>query len=180
MQRPGTRAAVEIGLKSEEPRGEHFLAAQLAPGFGIDPWPFHLDRQRRRIGENWYHLMQTNDASRVEQVLALAREQLDLARIGSGPTRSLGVGSEYKDDSAADFIMQDLGRFPGQGADIIEMGLRGRSIRLRHMTINALRDWGRDRWPAGTEDFVRAALVREPEQDVQNRLKLLLAGRLTD
>lgn len=180
MQKPGVRTAVEAGLQSDEPWGQHFVAAQLAPNFGIDAWPYHLDRQQRRIGENWWHLMQTNDPNRVDMVLELAREQLNLALVGSGPSRALGIGPGYRDDGAVDFIVQDLRRFPGHGADFIDVGLRGRSIRLRHMAINALRDWGRERWPEGLESLVKAAMLREPEQDVRDRMKLLLAGKLTD
>lgn len=180
MQRPGARASVEAGLTSEEPWGDHFVAAQLAPEFGIDPWPSHLARQRRKIGDNWWHLMQTKDPNRVEQVLSLAREQLDLALVGSGPTSSLGLDLQYKDDQAVDFIVQDLKRFPGVGADFVDVGLRGRTTRLRNMAINALRDWGRDRWPAGAADWVAGALSREPDEDLRKRLELLLANKLAD
>jgi hypothetical protein len=180
LQKPGVRAAIEAGLRSDEPWGPHFVAARLAPAFGIDPWPFHLDRQRRRIGDNWWHLMQTEDANRVDEVIALARGQLDLALVGSGPSSALGLGPGFRDDSAVDFIVQDLRRFPGHGADFIEVGLNGRSIRLRHMAINALRDWGREHWPEGMDSAVKAALLREPEQDVRDRMKLLLAGKLAD
>lgn len=177
LQKPGARSAVEAGLASDEPWGDHFVAAQLAPEFGIDPWPRHLDRQRRRIGRNWWHLMQTTDAARVDEVLALAREQLDLGRVGSGPTRSLGLGQDYEDDSAVDFIVQDLRRFPGHGADFIAVGLRGRSVRLRNLTIKALSDWGRESWPPGTEARLRIAIEQEPVDDVRERLGSLLAGR---
>lgn len=180
MQKPGARAAVEAGLRNDEPWGEHFVAAQLTPLFDIDAWPFHLDRQRRRIGDNWWHLMRTNDSGRVNEVLALGREQLDLELVGSGPTGSLGLGVEYKDDSAVDFIVQDLRRFPGYGADFIDVGLRGRSVRLRNMAINALRDWGRHQWPSGADDQIKTALLKEPEQEVRDRLKQLLAGQLND
>lgn len=180
MQKPGARAAVETGLLSDAEWGDYFVAAQLAPSFGIDPWPRHLDRQRRGIGDNWWHLMQTTDAQRVEQVLALARAQLDLDTVGSGPTSSLGLGLEFKDDSAVDFIVQDLRRFPGIGWDIVKVGLRGRSVRLRNMAINALRDWGRANWPADAEAAVKSAMKRETESDVRGRMADLLAGRLKD
>jgi len=180
LQKPGARDAVVAGLARNDPWGAPMIAAAIAPQFGIDPWPRYLERQQQRIGENWWYLMQTDDPVRVGQVLDIARSQLDLAKVGSGPTDSLGLGQEFRDDSALDFVVQDLKRFPGQGWDLIEIGLRARTVRLRNMAINALRDWGRGAWPEGAEDAVRDAFTREPEADVRERFRMLLAGRLKD
>src|SRR5262249_2138700 len=155
-------------------------AAQIAPSFGIDAWPLRLARQRSGEADQWFWLMQTGDAGRIEQVLALARAQLDLALIGSGPTGSLGLGPDFRDDSALDFILQDLGRFPGKGWDLIKVGLRGRSVRPRNMAINALHDWGRETWPADATEELRLAAEREPEEDVRERIQKLIAGEPFD
>jgi hypothetical protein len=180
LQKSGARLTVEVGLTSEEKWGDFFIAAAVAPAFGIDPWPFTFARQERRIGDHWYFLMQTSDAARIDQVLSLARQQLDFAKVGSGPTDSVALGPDYEDDNALAFILQDLGRFPGQGWDLIKIGLRARSVRTRNMAINALRDWGRDAWQDDAEPELSAALRREPDDEVRNRLSDLMAGRLDD
>ena len=118
--------------------------------------------------------MQTDSPDRVEQVLALAREQLDLGKVGSGPSLSLGLGAEFADDSAVDFIVQDLGRFPGFGWDFLRVGLTGRSVRLRNMTLRALAAWGPERWPREVSQLLSAAAAREPDAELRQEMLRLL------
>ena len=178
LQSPEAKAVVERSLECD---GYTFnVAAHIAPSFGIDAWPLRLARQRSGEADQWFWLMRTEDPDRIEQVLGLARAQLDLALIGSGPTGSLGLGPDFRDDSALDFILQDLRRFPGKGWDLLKVGLRGRAVRARNMAINALRDWGQDAWPADAKDELRLAAARETEEDVRERFEKLIAGRLLE
>lgn len=176
------RAAVEGGLTAAD-NYTSSVAADLAPSFEIDPWPLRLARQRDAapgMWDQWWHLMRTNDPERIEQVLDLARARLDLQQIASGPSLGLGLGEAFKDDSALDFVVQDLGRFPGQGFDLIKVALKGRSVRLRNMAIRALHAWGREAWPSDAAGEVEAAAAREPDEDVRQRFRDLLAGTLRD
>lgn len=177
LRTPGARAAVEAGLASDEAWGDYFVAAAIAPSLGIDPWPGHLDRQRRGVGDNWFHLMRTEDPSRIEEVLALARTQLDLAMVGSGPGDGMGLGEAYRDDNALDFIVQELRRFPGMGWDLLKVALRSRTIRPRNMAIQALDAWGHNAWPADAEAALKEALRLEPDDDTREDLRNLLAQR---
>lgn len=176
LDRPEWRSVIEAGLEAEG-FTEFWYAAHAATALGIDAWPYRLRRQRQGIGDDWWGLMQTDDPERVDQVLALARETLDLTLVGSGPTRSLGFGPDYAADSACDFIVQDLRRFPGLGVDFIELALRGRSIRLRNMGLAALEEWGHEHWPPGAEAWLHAAEEREPDPRVATNIANLLAGR---
>jgi hypothetical protein len=63
---------------------------------------------------------------------------------------------------------------------LIQVSLKARTIRLRNMAINALHEWGRDRWPPAAESALKDALHGEPEDNVRQRLQDLLAGRLED
>lgn len=180
LRAPGARAAVEAGLASDEAWGDYFVATAIAPSLGIDPWPRHLDRQRRGIGDHWFHLMRTEEPSRIEEVLALARAQLDLAMVGSGPGDGMGLGEAYQDDHAVDSIVQELRRFPGMGWDLLKVALRSRTIRPRNMAIQALNAWGRTAWPADAEAALKEALRLEPDDDTREDLRDLLARRLAD
>lgn len=179
LQSAEAKAVIEQGLASDDVITFN-IAAEIAPNFGIDAWPLRFERQRSRQSDQWYWLMQTEDPTRIEQVLALARERLDFDLIGSGPTTSLGLGPDFKDDSALNFILQDLRRFPGKGWDLLKVGLRGRTVRARNMAINALRDWGQHVWPSGAMEELRRAAEREPDDDVRQRLQSLAAGQLHD
>jgi hypothetical protein len=170
---------IAAGLSADESRA-FWDAAAAGDLLGIDVWPARLERQRRSRApgdDQWYHLMQTDSRDRIEQVLALARERIDLAKVGSGPQARFGLGLEYEDDTAVDFIVQDLGRFPGSGWDFLRTGLNGRTGRLRNMTLRALEQWGRASWPPDAEALIRAAAEREPEPDLREAMGRLLAGK---
>ena len=157
------------GLGEDDER--HFwLAATAARHLDIDPWDAWFERQRSRRSSAWYQLMQTNDPQRASRVLELARQQLDLAHIASGPGSALGLGPEYRQHSALDFILQDLGRFPVQGWDLVTTGLASPVVRNRHMALKTLAAWGRNQWPADTLQLLRRTLDREPEQSVRERI----------
>ena len=167
-------ALVAEGLRSANER-VFWLACEVGSAIGIDVWPARYERQKFGTSDQWYFLMQTDRDDRIEQVLDLARARLDLAKIGSGPGISLGLGLEYADDQAADFIVQDLKRFAGIGWDLVKIALRGRTIRLRNMALNALAAWGRNTWPSDAVDVLRIALEKEPDNEVRERIRAALA-----
>lgn len=174
--RPGWRDIILEALGSND-RMTFFGATEAATAFEIDVWPHHFARQRDGRTDDWYWLMQTDDAERVEAVIGLAHAQLDLEKVGSGPGLSLGLGPDYADDRAMDFIVQDLRRFPGVGWSLVEVAVRGRSVRLRNMAIRALDAWGKPNWPAEAPRLVREAMNREPRADLRESFDDILAGR---
>jgi len=179
LARPVWREMINSALSSDD-RTTFFAATDAAATFGLDVWPHHFARQRDHLTDDWYWLMQTDDRQRVEMVVALAEAQLDLAKVGSGPSLSHGLGPGYEDDSALDYIVQDLRRFPGVGWTLVEVALRGRSIRLRNMAVKALDAWTQASWPSDAWPAVRAARTRELDPDVAERFDALLAGRAID
>jgi len=176
LARPSWRELAEAALQSDD-RGTFWSATIVARSLGIDTWPHHLRRQRDIRSGEWYFLMQTDDLSRITQVIDLAIEQLDLKKVGSGPTTSLGLGPDFEDDSAVDFILQDLRRFPGVGWPILEVGLRARTVRARNMAHRALEAWDRATWPTSALPALRAALDKEPDGEVAKRTLSLIEGR---
>lgn len=175
LARPEWPVLVEAGLQ-QEARRDYWPAAAVGKALGMDVWPHHFHRQRDLGVDHWWELMQTDSQDRVLQVLDLAYQRLDLTLVGSGPGTSLGLGPGYEDDSAVDFILQDLRRFPGVGWALIEVGLRGRTIRARNMAHRALAAWDRATWPAEAESRLRAALANEPDAEVAQRIEALIAG----
>jgi len=176
LGRPEWLPLAEAGLWQEAHR-DYWPAAAVARALDVDVWPHHFRRQRDLGIDHWWELMQTSSEERVLQVLDLAHERLNLALVGSGPGTTLGLGPAYQDDSAVDFILQDLRRFPGLGWSLIEVGLRARTIRARNMAHRALAAWDRAQWPAEAEARLRTALAKEPDAEVAERIEALIAGR---
>jgi hypothetical protein len=173
------RELVAEGLRSSD-RQAFWQACEVGQMIGVDVWPARFERQRAGVSDEWYFLMQSQSVDRIEQVLALARDSLDLAKVGSGPGTHRGLGPIFKDDGAVDFIVQDLKRFPGVGWDVVKVAMRGRTIRCRNMALNALAAWGRDAWPADVEDVLTRALEIEPDDTVRNRIRGVLTTKETN
>jgi len=177
LRRAEVKVAVEESLRSADDYVFN-VAAGLSSHVGVDSWPIRFERQRQKQSDQWYWLMQAEDVARIEQVLQLARDQLDLAKIAAAPSVSLGLGREYADDSALAFVLQELNRFPGVGSDLVCAGLRARDTRGRNMAINALRDWDRKAWPPNAMEELRRAAAREPDEKTRQRMLDLMQGEL--
>lgn len=148
-------------------------ASRSCEKLGIDPWQYFLDRTK--AGEDyWWDLMRTSDASRIDEVLALAAQKIPLDEIATGPGNDLGLGIEYAAHSALDFVLQDLGNFPGKGWDFVKAGLRSPVIRNRNMAVRALSEWGQDNWPSDATAHIKKAVKEEPDADVKERMQELI------
>lgn len=153
-----------------------WTAASAAERMGMDVWEKRFERQRRNIDDQWYYLMRTEDPARVDRVIALAHDQLDLPALASGPAEDLGLDPALRDHAALGFILQDLGRFPGHGWPLVETGLRSPVVRNRNMAVKTVKAWGRARWHEGVIDALARAQRDECNEGVRQRLAELLAG----
>jgi hypothetical protein len=174
LARPEWPEIVQSGLASREPRVFH-RAAAAARVLGLDVWDLYFERLQR--GEDvWYFAMQTDDPSRIDRVVALAEERLPLDRIATGPAEELGVGPEYRDHSALDFVLQDLQRFPGHGWPLLRAALQSPVVSNRNQAASVLAVWGRAAWPPDAEFFLRSALAHEPNEETREVLSKVIAG----
>ena len=120
-------------------------------------------------------LMRTSDPARVDRVIELALKQIDLSSIATGAADEMGLGPAYRQHSALDFILQDLGAFPGKGWSLVEAGLSSPVVRNRNMALKTLGSWGRHQWPEGAVAPLSRAHGAEPVEDVRARMAQLLA-----
>lgn len=175
LSHPAWRTLAMEALKTDD-ASAFWIAAHAAEALGIDTWDVRFERQRNRRGDEWFELMRTADPARAARVAALACEQLDLARIASGPAEALGMGPEYQAHQHLDAILQELGRFPGLGWPLVTAGLRSPVIRNRHMAVSVLEQWGQEQWPGTCRSLLQQALQNEPEEEVKARIAALLGA----
>lgn len=168
------RGMALAGLRSDDERTFN-TAAEAAKVLGIDTWDEYYTRTMSGR-DYWYYLMRTEDRSRIEKVVELAEERIPLSEIATGPSDELGLGPEFKHHGALDFILQDLGKFPGLGWTFIKAGLRSPVVRNRNMGIRALAGWDREKWPEGAKEYVESCLEAEPNDEVRKGFMKLLAG----
>lgn len=151
-------------------------ASRVCQKFGIDPWPYFYSRTE--AGEEyWWDLMRISEADRIDKVLELGLKRIPLDEIATGPSDELGLGPRYLAHSALDFILQDLGKFPGKGWPFVAAGLFSPVLRNRHMALRALSDWGRNNWPE--EAMATLVLLQEVEtdDDIRVNLEKILEGQ---
>ncbi len=145
----------------------------------IDTWEIHFGRVKAApmTSSSWYRLMQQTDDSRIINVVSFAEVTLPLDQIETGPGDEMGLGQEFSPHQTLDWILQDLGRFPGHGWTLIKAGLRSPVVRNRNMAIKALAAWKREAWPPDAAPLLLKAHELEPVDSVKRRLHDLLEGK---
>lgn len=142
----------------------------------IDTYDKHWKRLVEKPSDSgrWFYVMQQANAERIGQIIELAESEIPLDEIATGPSDELGLGTEYNSHCCLDFILQDLGAYPGHGWPCIDAGLRSPVVRNRNMAINALEGWGKDALPSKATLALEKAISIEPDSDIKERLQNLL------
>jgi hypothetical protein len=177
LGRPEWPVRVRAKLSSVD-ESEFANADQAAKALGIDTWDIHWQRLQQKPAEpgRWYHLMAGCDGNRIEKVIEFAEANIDLAAIATGAGDELGLGRGFEAHSCLDYVLQDLRRFPGKGAILIEAGLKSPVVRNRNMAVNALSAWSRENWPSGLKEALEQAAGCELKEDVRERMQKVLRG----
>jgi hypothetical protein len=178
LARPIWRQAVLKGLGSENDI-DFDEASRAADGLAIETWPYHWARLEKKPLEagRWFPIMRQCNKDRIEAVVAMAERSLPLDGIATGAGTEMGLGKGFGPHSCLDFILQDLGPYPGHGYLLIQTGLRSPVIRNRNMALKALAEWGKGQWPAGAEQTLQQALSQEPDPKVKALIQKVLAGK---
>lgn len=181
MERPTWRTLISERLKSDDAL-VFFEANQSARVLGIDTWPTHWERLQTKPldSSRWYEVMRLADNERIGEIIAFAEKSIPVAEIATGPADEMGFGKKFVAHSCMDYILQDLRRFPGKGFRLVEAGLRSPVVRNRNMSINALSEWGKDKWPETAEATLKQAISIEPKEDVRKRMLNVLDGKPPD
>lgn len=173
LARPEWPMLVKEGLQSADAQLFH-QADSVGNSLGIDTWDQHFARLVGGNRSHYFAAMKTRDPERIERVLRHAERDLDLETIASGPSLDLGLGPEFAQHGALDFILQELGRLPGRGWPFLRAGLRSRTVRNRNLALAALGAWSRDVWPPEALPLLSQARAEEPDEGVRGRIDGLL------
>lgn len=175
LARPHWRDRILEGLDSPD-QGTRMEAASAAEVLGMDVWERQFEWLAAGDSDLWYYVLQTEDPARIDRLLDLARQTIDLESIATGPADSMGLGPAYTQHSHLDFILQELARFPGKGWDLIRVGLRSPVVRNRNMALRALSACPRDQWEPEMDMTLRRALREEPTEGTREWMQRVLAG----
>ena len=173
-----TLAAIAEGLAASDDV-TFGLADNAAKARGMETFAQHANRFREGKGWLGYHLfrlLQDANDVRLEEVLEMATERIDLAQVARGPARELGLGPGTESYHLLTSVLQELARFPGRGARFLLAGLGSPVIPNRNMALRTLAAWGRERWSPEIREALESAARIEPDEDVQARFERVLAG----
>ncbi len=178
LQRPEWTEQVNEALNSDDDL-QFYNASQAAETLGIDTWEHRWRRWEQDSTDpyRWFDVVSEVDEQRLSRVLKAAAESIDLDAVATGPSDELGLGPGYEHHSCLDYLLQELQRFPGEGARYIEAGLQSPVVRNRAMAVEALAEWQPDQRTKSLLSALRSAIRNEPDEDVRDRMKDVLEDR---
>lgn len=154
------------------------IAADL---LDLDVWQTVLNRVKAKpdVALRWYDLARRMIADQVDEVLELARAEMDLMALASGPDLETGIGSEFGAQDALMFVVQELGRFPNQGADLVQVALKSPVLPIRWTAARVLDMWGHVGWQPQCLDMLETALQVEPSDELREYMEHILDHHAT-
>jgi len=177
LSRPQWPDRTAAGLQADDDR-VFWAASRAARTLGIDTFDAHWRRLAADPlnGPGWYQVMQLADEQRITRIVALAEQELPLEAIAAGPAMTLGLGPKFAAENALGLILQDLGRFPGHGWNLVRAGLESQVVRVRNMATRTLNAWPRTAWPAAAPGALKKAAQAEPNEKTRAFMEQALAG----
>ena len=115
-----------------------------------------------------------------DRTLELFRKELSLADMKTSPGTTLGFGDKYWKQSAVEFVLQELKRYPLEGVDFVETGLQSEPIRCRNLALNALENWVKEKSTRLSEllpemqELLLTLREIEPDEKVKKRMDELI------
>lgn len=175
IQKPEWATLIIEALQSSS-RTKNYQASLVAKSLRLDIWELLFALQKEKPSSDWWHqLMQADSSHKIERVVELAEQQIELTELDSIDDPLIVGHSEYPSCHAVEYIMQDLGAFPGIGWSLIKRQLRSPTLRDRNMALNVLSTWSDTLWPDDFYDVLTQALTIETNKNAYQRIKQFLS-----
>lgn len=176
IQRPEWSTLIIEALQHPS-RSKNYQASLVAKSLRLDIWELLFSLQKDNPNADWWHqLMQTDASHKIERVVKLAEQQIALTALDSTDDPLITIYSEYQSHHAVEYIMQDLGGFPGIGWSLIKRQLHSPILRDRNMALNVLSTWSDTLLPHDLYGELTQALTIETDKNAYQRMKLFLVN----
>jgi len=166
---------------------KHGSVWELARNLGIDYKEQAYQALLADFEKNYYaaaFLIQDN--YRLDDVLALTYERLEVDKIGTGSKAAVSFGPEYANHQKLSYLMQFLNNYPGKGTAIIKQALLSPLVNNRTTAIKVIEQWTKKLEKPLKECFFELyqyicdILPNEVREDVQKMMKDLIYEVQTD
>lgn len=176
LSHPRWWALAVTGMSADDGRTVE-LAHRAARHLGVETFDLELRRLRGCALDPsaWHRALRDCPPGRLEELLDIARGELPLTDIATGPAHDLGLGPEHVPHNCLGSIVQELQRHPGKGWDLIVTALHSPVTHNRNAAVSALIAWGQEAWPPGARRMLEAARQREPHDDTRDAIVSMLA-----
>ncbi|WP_193015650.1 hypothetical protein [Proteus sp. FME41] len=176
LQKPEWSTLIIEALQSPS-RAKNYQASLVAKSLRLDIWELLFSLQKDNPHADWWHqLMQTDASHKIERVVKLAEQQIELTALDSTDEPLIATDTEFQPHHAVEYIMQDLGGFPGIGWSLIKRQLRSPTLRDRNMALNVLSTWSDTLLPHDLYGELTQALTTETDKNAYQRMKLFLVN----
>ena len=168
---------IRAGLNASN-ESEFHRANEAAKVLGLDTWEIHWQRLQAQPTEpsRWYYVMSLCNAERIEVIVRFAEQVLDLSAIATGAAQELGLGPKFRLHSCLDYILQELGHYPGHGCKLIQAALKSPTVSNRNHAVSAIAQWPQALWTMEIKQALEQAASVEPDEKLRDRMEKLLRG----
>jgi hypothetical protein len=153
---------ITIALASPDALEFH-VATVAAQARGMDTFDVHVAKIKADpYDAGWFHAWAQADGERAHLLVDLARTLLPIDEITTGADNELGLDPRWRPHTALDWTLRALRHHPGLGGDLLLAALRSPVTRNRNMALQALEQWPRPTWPAGTHEALTTVAITDP------------------
>lgn len=158
-------------------------AVELAQDLGLDFLDDILELLRTSFDSHFYLCgLLIHDPEYREKVFEIFQQSLPLEEMKTEPTKSLGLGQEFRMQQYLESLLQELKRYPLEYPEFVETGLQSAPVRTRHFGVAVLEAWVGARETPLEELMpeMHGLLCRlreiEPDENVKGRMGRLIDG----
>lgn len=114
----------------------------LAKIMGLDYQEKVIENFKKEPLKNIYEMAQLiGEQYRIEEILVLIKDKIDIESIATGPADEIGLDDEYEIHRAVNFVLQELRGLVNVGAEFIRVGLNSPVVNNRNMALSVLEAW---------------------------------------
>lgn len=124
------------------------------------------------------------DGYKVQEIVDLAYDRLDVEHLATGAADEVGLGEAYAAHNALTFILQELGSYIGTGEKLIRPALRSPVVSNRHMALSVLEKWLDSSGAQSIQEmspelgeYLKSLLPDEVREDLRQRMKQMFAKK---
>lgn len=175
LDAPRWSDVVLSGLASPQ-RAVAWSSDRLAHRVGVDAYPAHRSRLDVDIVDSWawQRALELSNASRSDELLALASARLPLEDVRTGAADDIGLGPGYEAHMSVDAVLGHIQGRPGKAPEVVLAALRSPVVRNRNGALRALANWPRDAWPDGSIAHITEIAARDPNDKTREQAQALL------